>query len=108
RSLPLLTVDYAGCRIYGRPEYSDALTQALPAGLRWLTWLRHEWPYEGKSTYASGSLFHFVALLPAIVGPLVFPFVAIGVWRSILALPGIPGRGRGRGVTGARIADYDN
>ena len=39
--IPLLIWDYAGWRLYGRPVYSDALTQSLPESLRWLTWLRH-------------------------------------------------------------------
>ena len=50
---------------------------AVPANLNWLMWLRHEWPYAQKSAYAPGSLFHFVALLPALVGPVAFPFVLI-------------------------------
>src|SRR5207249_4799215 len=29
------------------------------------------------------SLFHFVALLPALVGPVAFPFVLIGAWKSV-------------------------
>ena len=76
--VPLLIWDYAGWRIYGRPEYAG-----VPPSLNWLMWIRHEWPYAQKSAYAAGSLFHFVALLPALVGPLVFPFMMIGVWRSL-------------------------
>jgi hypothetical protein len=80
--LPLLIWTYAGWRLYGRPIYVDDLAQRLPANLHWLLWLRHEWPYAQKSTYASGNLFHFVALLPAAVGPIVFPFIGIGAVRS--------------------------
>src|SRR5439155_10463711 len=54
--LPLLIWSYAGWRLFGRPEYFDPITQHLPPSLRWLTWLRHEWPYAQKSAYASGSI----------------------------------------------------
>ncbi|MEO6434620.1 MAG: hypothetical protein ABIP55_02515 [Tepidisphaeraceae bacterium] len=79
----LLAWSYAGWRVYGRPIYTDAFALRLPEALRWMTWLKHEWPYAEKSVYASGYLLHFIALLPAVVSPLIFPFVAIGVWRSI-------------------------
>src|SRR5438067_9191871 len=65
--VPVLIWTYAGWRVYGRPVYPG-----VPANLNWLNWLRHEWPYAQKSAYAPGSLFHFVALLPALVGPLAF------------------------------------
>ncbi|HEX8524103.1 MAG TPA: hypothetical protein VF669_17750 [Tepidisphaeraceae bacterium] len=79
--LPLLIWDYAGWRLYGRPEYSDPLNNHLPHALRWLLWLKHEWPYAQESAYARGSIFHFVGVLPAIVGPLIFPALVVGIQR---------------------------
>jgi hypothetical protein len=76
--LPLLIWTYAGWRIYGRPIYAG-----VSPGLCWLYWLKHEWPYSQTSTYAAGPLLHFIVLLPALVSPLVFPFVAIGAWQSV-------------------------
>jgi hypothetical protein len=81
--VPLLIWDWAGWEVYGRPAYlNDPLWGWFPTGLRWMLWLKHEWPYAEQSAYARGSLFHFVMLLPAIVGPLIFPVLVIGVWRS--------------------------
>ena len=71
--LPLLIWSYAGWVVFGRP-----------GDVHWFLWLKHEWPYAAKSAYASGSIFQFVAALPAIVGPMAFPFFVIGLWRSFL------------------------
>lgn len=46
-----------------------------------LTWLPRHWPYAGDSVYASGSIFHFAALLPALVSPAAFPALLLGGWR---------------------------
>jgi hypothetical protein len=81
--IPLLIWTYAGWRLYGQPVYSDPISQRLPESLRWLMWLRHEWPYQPESLYAAGRLYHFVGLLPAVVSPLLVPFVLIGVKQSI-------------------------
>jgi hypothetical protein len=80
--LPLLVWDYAGWRLYGRPIYTDALTAHLPAALKWLNWLRHEWPYAEHSAYRSGYLLHFIVLLPAVVSPFLLPATLLGIWRS--------------------------
>ncbi len=51
-------------------------------------WLASAWPYSEESTYASGQLLKFVGMLPAAVGPMLFPFVVIGLvvayrqWRG--------------------------
>jgi hypothetical protein len=84
--LPLLIWTYAGWRVYGRPDYFDPLSQRLPESMRWLMWLRHEWPYQPESLYARGQLYHFIGLLPAIVSPLLAPFVLIGIKKSIRRL----------------------
>lgn len=80
--IPILLWTYAGWRIYGRPVYETS----LPSSLHWLLWLKHEWPYAEKSAYASGYLLHFVWLLPAVVSPLLTPFVLIGMERSVSPL----------------------
>jgi hypothetical protein len=67
--LPLIVWSYAGWVVFGRP-----------ADVRWFLWLKHEWPYAAKSTYASGSILQFAAALPAIVSPIIFPFAAIGLF----------------------------
>jgi hypothetical protein len=81
--VPILLWTWAGWTIYGKPVYSDALANHLPPSWHWLLWLRHEWPYAQRSAYQPGSLLHFVELLPAVVGPLIFPAVVLGVWRSL-------------------------
>ena len=81
--LPLLIWTWAGWHIYGSPVYTDALAQHLPAKWHWLLWLRHEWPYAEKSTYASGYLLWFVAMLPVVVSPFLWPFTVIGTARSL-------------------------
>jgi hypothetical protein len=43
-------------------------------------WLIDNWPYAATSTYASGSILHFVALLPTVTGPFVFPATLVGMW----------------------------
>ena len=82
-SIPLLIWCYAGWHLYGQPAYADALSQRLPESLRWLMWLRHEWPYQPESLYASGRLYHFIGLLPAVVSPALLPFVMIGICKSL-------------------------
>jgi hypothetical protein len=84
--IPLLIWTYAGWRLYGQPAYVDPLSQRLPESLRWLMWLRHEWPYQPESLYAAGRIYHFVGLLPAVVSPLLVPFVLIGFKQSVQRL----------------------
>lgn len=86
--LPLLIWAYAGWRIYGQPVYTDPLSLKLPESLRWTMWLRHEWPYAEKSAYDSGYLLHFVALMPAAVGPLLWPATVAGMGWSVGACQG--------------------
>jgi hypothetical protein len=81
--LPLVAWDYAGWAVYGKPIYTDALASWLPHRLHWILWLWQEWPYAPKSAYASGHILHFLALLPAAVGPLIFPAMWVGMWGAI-------------------------
>ncbi|MGH7178547.1 MAG: hypothetical protein ACREJC_14315 [Tepidisphaeraceae bacterium] len=78
--IPLIIWDWAGWELYGRPSYRGFAEQ-LPHWLRWLPWLPQNWPYADTSAYKSGSLFHFAMLLPAVVSPLIFPAMPIGIWR---------------------------
>ena len=50
----------------------------------WWRWLPSNWPYSQHSLYARGSVVHFVALLPAVTSPLVFPAALLGTWRSLV------------------------
>jgi hypothetical protein len=50
----------------------------------WWNWLPSNWPYSEKSLYESGNALHFVALLPAVTSPLVFPATLLGGWRSLV------------------------
>lgn len=45
----------------------------------WWHWLIANWPYAAKSLYKPGPIWHFVALLPAIVSPLIFPAMLLGI-----------------------------
>jgi len=76
--VPLLVWNYAGWVLFGRPD------------IPWYLWLKNEWPYAATSVYASGSLWHFLGLLPVVTGPLVFPgfFVGVGatVWGDLRGL----------------------
>jgi hypothetical protein len=49
----------------------------------WWNWLPSNWPYSQQSLYARGSVLHFVALLPAVTSPLVFPTAIFGIWRAL-------------------------
>src|SRR5262249_24201254 len=46
-------------------------------------WLRDNWPYAAQSVYDRKSIFHFVMLMPAVVSPLVFPAMVIGIGRIL-------------------------
>jgi hypothetical protein len=69
--LPVMVWSYAGWSLYGHQPYP------------WWQWLARNWPYAEKSSYEAGSLFHFAMLLPAVVSPLVFPAMWLGVWRCL-------------------------
>lgn len=49
----------------------------------WWTWLPNHWPYAAQSIYQAGPIWHFVALLPVVVGPFLLPFVLIGIWKNL-------------------------
>ncbi len=75
--VPLALWNYAGWELYGREGV-------------WWQWVKNNWPYAQESLYPSGHLLHFVALLPVITSPLMFPAMVIGVWRSVVPDPSAP------------------
>ncbi|HEY1629640.1 MAG TPA: hypothetical protein VGF52_07255 [Tepidisphaeraceae bacterium] len=81
--IPLIAWNHAGWVLFGSEG-------------PWWRWLRDNWPYSAQSLYTPGSIFHFVMLLPAVISPLMFPALCIGIWRALLPLP--PGEGRGEGA----------
>lgn len=72
--LPLIVWDRVGWWQYGN----------VAPGQWWelFRWLRENWPYSEESTYQSGPLLKFVGMLPSVVGPMIMPFVIIGVVAS--------------------------
>jgi hypothetical protein len=70
--VPLVLWNHAGWVISGREG-------------QWWQWLPGNWPYSPESLYRAGNPLHFVALLPAVTSPLIFPATCIGVWQSFNA-----------------------
>lgn len=71
--LGLLVWSYAGWRLWGSPT-----------GYPWWDWLPQNWPYSTDSAYGHGSVFRFIGILPAVVGPMAFPLIWIGAWRAFV------------------------
>lgn len=68
--LPLILWNHAGWLISGREG-------------PWWGWLPANWPYAGQSLYEKGHPLHFIALLPAVTSPFIFPATCLGLWRSL-------------------------
>jgi hypothetical protein len=68
--VPLVLWNHAGWLLSGRPD-------------PWWRWLPDNWPYAAQSLYERGNVLKFVALLPAVVSPLVFPATCLGIWSSL-------------------------
>jgi len=80
---PLVAWSAAGWCLCGR---------ANPWYLRIPLWVPEHWPYSAQSLYPPGPLLHFLAMLPAVVSPFVFPAVLLGIGRSFAQQPSpIPG-----------------
>jgi hypothetical protein len=77
---------------------------ALAGGAPWHRWLIDTWPYAGQSVYASGPLLAFVARLPVITSPLVFPFMLLGAALSIACCRQAFGGGASDGVNASHRA----
>ena len=67
---PLVIWDYSGWWLNG--------SQGI-----WWHWLHDNWPYAQESLYASGSLLHFVLLMPAVTSPFLFPATVAGIWLCV-------------------------
>jgi hypothetical protein len=81
--IPLLAWDYVGWRMYGSVNYSDEFACHFPQSLRWLFWLKENWPYAAQSVYGHGNALKYLALMPAVVSPIIFPATCIGMWLSL-------------------------
>ena len=78
-ALPVVAWDVAGWWLYGRPGH-------------WWHWLADNWPYAGESLYSRGYLLKYVGMMPAFVGPLVFPATLIGIGLCLCgSLDGVAG-----------------
>ena len=73
--LPILLVPVAAWNCTGWVMYGKVGS--------WWRWLIDQWPYAGQSLYTPGYLIHFLIMLPAIVSPVAFPALWLGVWRSL-------------------------
>ncbi|HEX8339442.1 MAG TPA: hypothetical protein VF624_00905 [Tepidisphaeraceae bacterium] len=97
--LPLGVVawNYAGWRVFGATEWYP-----------WWQWLRMNWPYSPQSVYGSGHAYYFLVILPAVVGPVAFPFVWAGAWQCLFRSPrdGAARSGGARGWLAAVLADH--
>jgi hypothetical protein len=68
---------------------SYVTTVPAPAGWRWILdphwcmWVFRHWPYSLRSTYGSGPLLSFVARLPVLVSPFLFPFMLVGMGLGV-------------------------
>ena len=72
--LPLAIWSFAGWAQFG---------MARPWYIKWWRWLPENWPYAMDSLYHRRNILYFVGILPAVISPIVFPFMWIGVWRSL-------------------------
>ena len=54
----------------------------------WWRWLADNWPWAGESLYDRGALLKFVAMMPAVAGPFVFPATLVGLWLCLRRSPG--------------------
>src|SRR4051812_22459207 len=72
--LPLALWSFAGWAQFG---------MAPPWHIKWWRWLPENWPYAMDSLYHRRYLLYFVGILPAVISPIAFPFMWIGVWRSL-------------------------
>ena len=72
--LPLIAWSFAGWWIGNRQGH-------------WWHWLIDNWPYAENSLYDRGPLLKFVALMPAVTGPFVWPATVLGIWLCLRVLP---------------------
>ena len=68
--VPLVAWDWAGWHLSGSQG-------------PWWHWLAANWPYAEQSLYDRGPMWHFVALMPVVTSPLIFPATVLGVWLCL-------------------------
>jgi hypothetical protein len=68
--IPLILWNHVGWELSGREG-------------DWSRWLISSWPYSQESVYQSGSIFHFLILMPVVTSPLLLPFVVTGVAMNV-------------------------
>ena len=73
-AVPLVAWDVTGWWLYGGWSGGHG---------HWWRWLADNWPYAGDSLYDRGYLLKFVAMMPAVAGPIVFPATVVGVWLCL-------------------------
>jgi len=73
-ALPLAIWSFAGWAQFG---------MAQPWYIKWWRWLPENWPYAMESLYHRRHILYFIGILPAVISPIVFPFMWTGVWRSL-------------------------
>ena len=71
--LPLALWSFGGWAQFG---------MAPPWYIKWWRWLPENWPYAMDSLYHKRNLLYFIGILPAVISPVVFPVMWVGVWRS--------------------------
>ncbi len=96
-AMPVMGWQIAGAMLYREPQH-------------WWNWLPRHWPYAGESLYPRGPIWHFAALLPAVVGPALFPFALIGAWKSLFVAPesndaAMAWREEARGLSGSHVGE---
>jgi hypothetical protein len=82
--LPVVMWDYAGWLLYGQDG-------------PWWNWLRANWPYEAKSLYTPGPIYHFLLLMPVVTSPFVFPAMVVGAWVCLVGIGRVGEGESGRG-----------
>lgn len=93
--LGLAVWSYAGWRLFGEP-----------AAYPWWEWLPNNWPYSPASVYGHGSIFWLTAVAPAVVGPIGFGFMVLGVWRVCWSGPRALASHERRSPIGMLLADH--
>lgn len=91
--LPLVAWNHLGWELNGR------------AGPSW-RWLIDRWPYSASSAYARGPLGKYIAMVPAIVSPLLLPATLAGVGGALAPLCRAIRRARAGAKWTARLPDH--
>jgi hypothetical protein len=77
--IPLLFAPIALWSFLGWAQFG----MAHPWYIKWWRWLPENWPYAMNSLYEPKPLLYFIGILPAVISPIAFPAMWIGIWRSL-------------------------